>query len=307
MAIGKSFVGSGFKGICQYTIQKKEAELLYMRGLVTTKPTLIAKQMRAVADTHNIKKPVFHASISLKIGETLTKESAQLAADEYLTKMGFDVEQTQYFVVRHNDTKHPHIHIVANRIQLNNKVVSDFQHKSRTFEATRAAELAACFVPFESKKDRQIRIQETRDKIDTAFNNSKGILGGFGLEKFKIELAKAGIEMVENRSKTTNKLFGISFKTADHHYKGSSLGKDYSLNGLQNRGLQIEHGKAHTHSKTRLAGHDSARATQARVDSEKAKLHGHTNQAKSSAQADENKRLKVLEHHKKLEQEEEYE
>ena len=307
MATCKSGVGKGFKGACKYVLEKEGAELICVRGAVTENPDLIAKQMRAVADMRNIKNPVLHISVSLPFGERGSADQWQKGAEALLKDMGFDLDQTQFVVARHTDAKHDHIHIIANRVQLNNIVVTDFQHKSRAFTATRALELAAGFVPFESKKDRQIRTQETREKVDTAFNNSKGILGGVGLEKFKIELAKAGIEMVENRSKTTNKFFGISFKTADHHYKGSQIGKDYSLNGLQNRGLQIEHGKAHTHSKTRLAGHDSARATQARVDSEKAKLHGHTNQAKSSAQADENKRLKVLEHHKKLEQEEEYE
>lgn len=307
MAIGKSVGGKGFKGAAQYILNKKDAEFLYARNVFTHNPDLIAKQMRAVADTRNITSPVMHFSISLGKDERATNNQWQKAADAFMESMGFDPEQTQFFVARHQDTEHDHIHILVNRVQLNNVVVSDFQHKRRVHEATRAAEFAAGFKVFESKQEREIRKSDVRYKIDAALENCKNWRGLVGYTNFKAELEKVGVTVHENRSQTTGRLNGISYETSDHKYKGSSLGKDYSLNGLQKRGLQIENGKPQTHSKTRLAAHDSSKTTQARVDSEKAKLHGHTNKAKASASEDENKRLKVIEHHKRQQEEEEYE
>ncbi len=304
MAIGKSTTGHGFKGVCNYVLNKKDAEFLYARGVVTENPNLIAKQMRSVADMRSIKNPVFHAYISLKNKERGTDEQWKLAADAFLKNMGFDLDQTQYIVARHTDAGHDHVHIVANRVMLNNVVVSDFQHKQRTHQATRAAELAAGFTKYESKKDRQIRMQETRSTIDAALKSSKNLLGKVDYTRFKIELGKLGIELVESRSKTTDRLFGISYKTADHHYKGSQLGKDYSLGGLQKRGLQTEQSKTQNHSQPRTSVHDPASGTQARVDAQKARLHGHTNQAKANAREDENKRLQTIRHKQREEEDE---
>lgn len=305
MAIGKSNTSKSFTAALNYVLQKDGAEFLYASGVAGETPGLIASQMIAVADMRNIKNPCQHATISAKIGEKPTPEQWGLAADAFVKKMGYDLTMTQYVVAHHTDTEHDHIHIVINRVQLNNQVVSDYQHKSRSFEATREAEKAAGLTPYESKKDRQIKMSDLRQSINNALKESKG-----DFNKFKIHLAKHGIETVENRSKTTNLLSGISYKMAGEHYKGSQLGKEYSLHGLKSRGLQTDQlGKDKTKSLAQKQAHSStsAQQTQSRVDRERAKLHGHTNQAKANQGADENKRLQTIRHHEESRREEEYE
>ena len=235
MAIGKSNVGGGFKGTAKYILEKSGAEFLYARGVVGQDPNVIASQMRAVADMRRIKSPVMHISISLKIGERGSNEQWQKAADACLEEMGFDLNQSQYIVARHTDAAHDHIHILVNRVQLNNTVVREFQHKRRTFEATRCAEKAAGFTAFESKKDRHVQMLDTREKIDSVLTNSHINPRLNNYESFKADLAKMGIEVVENRSKSTGRLAGISYKTSEHHFKGSALGKAYSLHGIEKR------------------------------------------------------------------------
>jgi len=64
----------------------------------------------------DIKKPVFHAFLSLPKDEKLTDEKWQEIAKDFLKEMNVDIEKHQYICLRHKDTDQDHIHIVANRI-----------------------------------------------------------------------------------------------------------------------------------------------------------------------------------------------
>lgn len=309
-------------GALSYAMEKDLAEVLKLHGLYGESAEDLAREMRAISDLRNIKNPVMHISLSLENGERASDEQWKLAADAHLIKMGFDLDKTQYALIRHTDSKHDHVHIIANRIQIDGSVINDSNTYKRSHEATRAAEIAAGLKVFEKGQEpsHKGKMHDLRSSIDNALASHKNY------NEFKNALAQAGINIIENRSKTTGFLSGLSYELADSGqvWKGSAIGKAYSLNGLEKQGLETGRPTQHTaqsqiksEAKSNIAksqsqpkksaAHDSSKATQARIDAEKARLHGHTNQAKASAQADENKRLKVLEHHKKLEQEEEYE
>ena len=318
MAIGKSNGGKGFKGAALYILQKKDAEFLYGRGVVTQNPALIANQMRVVADMRKLKNPVMHFSISLNKGERGTPENWQKAADAFLIKMGFDLDQAQYVVARHNDTQHDHIHILANRVMLKNTVVSDFQLKQKTHEATRAAELAGGFRVFESQKAKELMKDGVRQKINTVMDQSRNPQGKVDYPLFKTNLAKEGVTVSENRSQSTDRLNGISFKVDETHtFKASSLGKEFSLGGLEKRGLhtgrtfekttstnkQQDQQRANgaklghaAHQPTAASAANAGAAAQARVDAQQNKKDSHTAKAKSSQSEDERKRLRSIKH-----------
>ena len=135
-------IGGGFKGALRYAYEKESAKPLYRNGVFGKDAGAIAGEMRAVADQKNIKNPVFHISLSLD-NEHGSDEQWKLASEAYLTKMGFDLEKSQYTVTRHKDTKHDHCHIIANRVMLDGRVVSDSNSFKRSHEATRSAEAAA--------------------------------------------------------------------------------------------------------------------------------------------------------------------
>ena len=44
-------------------------------------------------------------------------------AKEYLEQLGF--KNTQYAIVKHNDRKHPHVYVVANRVDNEGKTLKD--------------------------------------------------------------------------------------------------------------------------------------------------------------------------------------
>ncbi len=58
--------------------------------------------------------PVKTISLSWHPSETPTQEQMIEAADSYLKKMGWSEHQALF--VGHNDTEHPHIHIILNRV-----------------------------------------------------------------------------------------------------------------------------------------------------------------------------------------------
>lgn len=81
-------------------------------------------------------KPVFHAMLSLRPGESLTTPQWRTAVQTYLSDLGFD-ETCQYVAVMHQDKDHQHVHIVANRIRLNDdfSMVKDSNERSVSMDS----------------------------------------------------------------------------------------------------------------------------------------------------------------------------
>lgn len=72
-----------------------------------------------------LSKSVGHISLAFSSDdkERLTDHLIKQLAKEYMKAM--KIEDTQYIVVRHNNTSHPHCHIVFNRVDNNGKTISD--------------------------------------------------------------------------------------------------------------------------------------------------------------------------------------
>jgi hypothetical protein len=235
--ISKVMGGSGFAGVLSYVSEKDGATLLATSGVfvLQTDAKVIASQMRANADQRNLKKPVMHVSLALRPGERASDEQWRAAAEAYLKKMGFDLTKSQFALYRHADRDHDHVHIVVNRVQLDGKVISDSHERRRSHESTRAAEKAAGLTLLvQSEHSNRGRMHELRQKVDRALD------GKPDLKSFKKNLESEGIKLIENRSSTTSRLSGISFQDVagdGKTWKASALGKDYSLGGLEKRGL----------------------------------------------------------------------
>lgn len=86
---------------------------------------------RMSIDSDKQIKPVFHAMLSLRPGESLTSSQWRSAVQKYMTDLGFD-ESNQYIAVMHQDKDHQHVHIVANRIRLDEtfSMVKDSNERS---------------------------------------------------------------------------------------------------------------------------------------------------------------------------------
>lgn len=88
-------------------------------------------------DSDRVVKPVWHAILSLPPSEELTDVQWQEAVEMYLHDLGFG-DDNKWVAVLHGDTDHQHVHVVANRICMNEEfsMVKDSNERSRSCDST---------------------------------------------------------------------------------------------------------------------------------------------------------------------------
>jgi Relaxase/Mobilisation nuclease domain len=241
--IGKITQGSNFQGCINYLLGKDGAEIVG-GNLLSTTPSELGKEFSIARDlTPAISKPVFHISISLNHQESLSKEQWAEVADRYVEEMGFT--KNQYLVVQHHDKSHEHIHILANRLNLNCQAVSDWWSKKRTEKILRGIEkdYGLEVLPYSwekadrSKSTNQRYGQRTasvepiadtlQQVIDKAINHSGN------LRDFQAFLQFHGVEVrLRDGDLDLGKASGISYRWNNVCYKSSDLGSLYSASKI---------------------------------------------------------------------------
>src|SRR5579871_465740 len=115
--IAKTFLtGQGFGETCRYLCEEQtRAEVLAVEGV----RSYDWKQMAADFEwQHGLmpekEKPVYHCALSFPVGEQVGDERLVELGRRYLEKIGMG--NTQYALVKHTDTEHLHIHVLANRV-----------------------------------------------------------------------------------------------------------------------------------------------------------------------------------------------
>ena len=120
--IGRTFpFGKGFLGLARYLEHGEAGEhrdrVLWVesRNLPTEDPETAARLMAAHARLSvRTQRPVYHFVIAFDPGDPVDRESMRRVADAVLRKLG--LEEHQALIVAHNDTEHPHMHLVVNRV-----------------------------------------------------------------------------------------------------------------------------------------------------------------------------------------------
>ena len=196
----------------------------------------------------DIKKPVFHAFLSLPKNEHLTDEQWQEIAKDYLKEMNIDIDKHQYICVRHNDTDKEHIHIVANRIGLDGSVWHGQHSAFNTIAACERLEVKHGLTITDGLKGQKSEVSApTKNEIEMALRTGEkparlvlqaslqaAMTGKPDLETFVERLQAVGIEPRFNVASTGN-VAGVSFSVGDVAFKGSQLGKKYSWNTIKNK------------------------------------------------------------------------
>ena len=196
----------------------------------------------------DIKKPVFHAFLSLPKNEHLTDEQWQEIAKDYLKEMNIDIEKHQYICVRHNDTDKEHIHIVANRVGLDGSVWLGQHSAFNTIAACERLEVKHGLTITQSLKGQKSDVSApTKNEIEQALRTGEkparivlqnalqaAMVGKPDLQTFIDRVQAVGIEPRFNVASTGN-VAGVSFSVGDVAFKGSQLGKKYSWNTIKNK------------------------------------------------------------------------
>ena len=124
--IGKIVKGRSYKGCISYVLADKDANILVSEGVLETdvKSIINSFYMQSLLNP-NLSKCVGHIPLAFSPDdkERMTDQFMERLAKEYMKLMG--IENTQYIIVRHNNTSHPHCHIVFNRIDNDGKTITD--------------------------------------------------------------------------------------------------------------------------------------------------------------------------------------
>ena len=256
--IGKQIKGTGFRGCLNYVLGKKDAALIGGTMCGQTPEELAAEFAIARQLRPNLKVAVFHATLSVDSTEKLedSEENDQrwlAIAANYMKAMEFD--NNQYVVVKHNDTDHDHIHIVASRIRLDGSVVDDSwdYYKSQetirqlernysletvtpSWETDKRAQTTGEHRQLKSKGNKSVRVQ-LQDLIDEVTQDNPSMpefVERLQQQAVEVQVTQTGIGFSK----------GISYNLDGVALSGTQLGKAYTFCGLQkHRGVSYDKGR----------------------------------------------------------------
>lgn len=179
------------------------------------------------AKNSKVQKACYHQIFSFPIGERPTDDILEDISQEFARDFGFE----QWLSVKHEDTDHLHIHFVGNIVGNNGKVTvndSNDYYKLNDFvkyihERHSLQKVGEIKAPFEERSDKHI------DRLKSIIDKALALDKVDDLKTFQNELLKFGIKSFTKR--------GITFidKYSGVEFKGSKLGKDYSLKSIEKR------------------------------------------------------------------------
>jgi hypothetical protein len=245
--------GSNFAGLIRYVRDvgpratgKKGGRLIAGNVDLSLSCAKQARAFQAIASRRpDATRPVLHISLSLPAGEHVSDERWKEIAESFLQKMDINIERQQFVVVRHQVTDFEHIHIVANRVGIDNSLWLGRWELKKAMVATTALEiefglkLTPAYDP--NKKARKkgpksgavgvmrrtgavpatMKIQQRIDIAKAQSSNFSTFVAA--LASLDVRILPAG---------KTGSVPGASFETGGIAVKGSSLGADYAWKSI---------------------------------------------------------------------------
>ena len=241
--------GKSFKNRVDYILKDDHSFICSNMSADKNNVSDLTDEFKTVSSfRQDIKKPVFHAFLSLPKNEHLTDEQWQEIAKDYLKEMNIDIDKHQYICVRHNDTDKEHIHIVANRVGLDGSVWHGQHSAFNTIAACERLEVKHGLTITDGLKGQKSEVSApTKNEIEMALRTGEkparivlqnalqaAMVGKPDLQTFIDRVQAVGIEPRFNVASTGN-VAGVSFSVGDVAFKGSQLGKKYSWNTIKNK------------------------------------------------------------------------
>jgi len=250
--------GKNFRGVISYALapapHHKTTPVVIGGNLVgITVDELTAEFANTQKLREDVTKPVWHNSLRLPVGESLTKEQWWNIADDYMQRMGFCDTHLRCYVL-HDDEAGQHIHIIASRINIlvdgqlylgrNENLISTriIQDLERDHQLTRTKGPSPARQP---KKQSRLTRNEKMMQDRTGEKPSKKVIqeaidailiffDTITIEDFIYELQKQNISASANIA-STGKMNGFSFAYQGIAFKASQLGKAYGWSNLSKR------------------------------------------------------------------------
>ncbi|MCR9012655.1 relaxase/mobilization nuclease domain-containing protein [Gabonibacter chumensis] len=236
--IAKIVTGKSFGGAVRYLTQKSgHARMLDSDGIDTRS----IKDMIGSFNFQRKARPekaqvVGHISLSFHKNDVpkLTDEFMTDLAHEYMQRMG--ITDTQYMIVRHTDTEHPHLHILYNRVRYDAKLVRSHNERIRSTTICKAMKQKHGLTFSEGKANVKAEKLHRPDKVKYAvYEAVKAILPDcLSLPELAERLQDKGIEttFIHRGNDPAKEIQGVTFTKDNLTFKASQVDRKFSYANL---------------------------------------------------------------------------
>ena len=235
---------ASFAKLVNYVNNPKKARLIDSKDVRLDDNTAIARSMQGQADDkpgHRLKNPVYHISLDFAHEDAprLTDELMAEIAREYMKRMG--IVNTQYIICRHTDKEHPHLHIVANRVDNAGNTISDRNDAIRNVAVCKAL-----------TREYGLHFSKGKEKV------KRDRLRGKDKVKYQIhDAVKAALPRCNSWSELCDRLakqgIGVNFKLDRRN--GNIVGVSFTKDGISFSGSQIDRSMGFYRLDKQLRGH----------------------------------------------------
>ena len=234
--MAKIVKGSDFKGVVDYILDKgKNAQVVAYDGLFMENKETIAMSFNAQSLMNgNVAKPVGHIALSFSKEDEplLTNCVIGGSALEYMERMG--IKDTQFFIARHFDKEHPHVHIAFNRIDNNGNTISDRHERLRSTRICKELTLIYGLHMANGKENvKRNRLKEpdkTKYELYDILKTEVGICGNWGV--LVANLKRQGVEVHFSHRGQTDEIQGVVFTKNGYHFNGSKVDRRFSYSKI---------------------------------------------------------------------------
>lgn len=237
--IAKLIKGSGFRGALDYLFHgndksRNKSPEIVGGNMAGSSAQQLSKEFSALRKLRpTLGKAVCHISLSIPADDMkLNNQTWGEIAETFIQELGFTA--CPFVAVKHNDTDHQHIHILASRIKINGDVVSDKNDFKRAEDIIRKLEkkfgLSAVLPSNQAPKKRGKRFKNEKEiimnktnevttAINQALDEAKDLQGFIDCCNKQEITVKPYIE--------DGKVIGTSYIYEGISYKASTLGREY--------------------------------------------------------------------------------
>lgn len=236
--IAKIVTGKSFGGAVRYLMEKSgHARMVDSDGVELS-------NIRSLIGSFNFQRKarpekaevVGHISLSFHKDDTprLTDGFMAGLAREYMQRMG--IIDTQYIVVRHTDTEHPHLHILYNRVKYDTKLVRSHNERIRSVAVCKTMKQKYGLTFSEGKENVKIERLHNPDKVKYAvYEAVKAILPYcVSLPELAERLQDKGIEttFIHWDGDPQKEVQGMTFTMQRQTLKASQVDRKFSYANL---------------------------------------------------------------------------
>lgn len=234
--MAKIVKGSDFKGVVDYILDRnKGTQSVTHEGLFMESNETIAMSFNIQAQMNSkVLKPVGHIALSFSKEDEprLTNRLMAGIALEYMERMG--IRDTQFFIARHFDKEHPHVHVAFNRIDNNGNTISDKHERLRSArickELTQKYGLHMANGKENVKRNRLKEPDKTKYELYDILKAEVGRCGNWNV--LVANLKRQGVEVHFRYKGQTDEIQGVVFTKNGYRFNGSKVDRRFSYSKI---------------------------------------------------------------------------